>query len=72
MSLNGAGISNYKKLKTELKNNYIMGLDGYLQDLLVVMKPMNKYITKLKEQKFLKELREGLDRIYFYPKPREV
>ena len=44
--LRGANNLRYKKLRTELKNNYIMGLDGYLQDLSGVMKLLNNYITE--------------------------
>ena len=36
----------YKKINTELKNIYITGIYGYPQDLLVVMKLLNNYITE--------------------------
>ena len=34
----------YKKLNTQLKNKYIMGMDRHPQDLTVVMKLLNNYI----------------------------
>ena len=36
----------YKKLKKDMKNNYIMVMDGYPQDLLGVMKLLKNYITE--------------------------
>ena len=36
----------YKQLKTEIKNNHIMGMDGFPQDLAGVMKLINNYITE--------------------------
>ena len=33
----------YKQLKAELKNNYIMGMYGYPQDPLGIMKLLNSY-----------------------------
>ena len=35
----------YKQLNTELKNNYIMGMDRYPQDLPEFMKLLNNYIS---------------------------
>ena len=35
----------YKQLNKELKNNYIVVMDGYPQDLPVVMKLLNNYIV---------------------------
>ena len=46
MFLNGAYKLRYKQLKTELKNNYTMGMDGYLQYLPRVMKILNIYIPE--------------------------
>ena len=36
----------YKQTNTYLNNNYIVGTDGYPQDLPGVMKLLNKYITE--------------------------
>ena len=46
MFLSGSDNLSYKKLKKELKNNYIMGLDGHPQDLSGVMKLLNNYKTE--------------------------
>ena len=44
MFLSGADNFRYKQFKKDLKNNYIVGMDGYPQDLPGVMKLMNSYI----------------------------
>ena len=36
----------YKQLNTYLKNNYIMGMDRYPQDLLGVIKLLNNHIIE--------------------------
>ena len=41
--LSGAEKLRYKQPKAELKNNYIPGMDGYLQDLPGVMKLINNF-----------------------------
>ena len=45
MFLRGADNLKYKQLKTDLRNNHIMGMDGYPQDLLGFMKLLNNYIS---------------------------
>ena len=43
--LSGAEKLRYKQPKAELKNNYIPGMDGYLQDLPGVMKLINNFFS---------------------------
>ena len=45
MFLRGSENLRYKQTKTYLKNSYIMGMDGYPQDLQGVMKLLNNYIA---------------------------
>ena len=44
--LSGAEKLRYKQLNIEIKNNYIIGLYGYNQDLSGVMKLLNNYIAE--------------------------
>ena len=46
MLLIGLDKLRYKQLNTELKNNYIMGMDGYPQDLPGFIKLLNSYIVE--------------------------
>ena len=52
----------YKQLNTELKNNYIMGMDGYPQDLPGVIKLLNNYITSSGNNKNLRKILLGVIR----------
>ena len=51
MFLNESDNMRYKKLKTEQKKRYIMGLDGYPQDLPAVMKILHSYITESEKKR---------------------
>ena len=49
MLLIGAYNLRYKQLDNGLKNNYIMGLDGYPQEPPVFMKLLKSYISEIQK-----------------------
>ena len=54
-SLSGKDNLRYKQLNMELNHIYIMGLNGYPQDLPGVMKVPNTYIPKSNKKQKLQE-----------------
>ena len=62
--LNGTNNLSYKQLKTEPKKNYIIGLDGYPEQLPLLMKLINNYISDRKKRdsgKNYKKNQTGVD-----------
>ena len=66
MFLSGKDNFGYNQLNTYIKNNYVVGMDRYPQDLPVVIKLLNKYITESgKNKNFRKISRKGQTELYF-------